>query len=132
MRRLFHRGQLPALAAIVVLSGCSFSSTVSPATSTNGVGTPQSSSNTLLYVANGSATSGVDILTFPQGKRIAKITNIGCPRGVCADAAGHVWITAYLHNRTFALYEFARGATDAAPHRCPKGPVQSMYGGSAR
>lgn len=111
MQRLLHHRRLPALAEIFVLSGCSIASGLSPASPNARVATPQTSSNPLLYVANGSAASGVDILTFPQGKHIAKITNIGTPQGVCADAAGHVWVTAYLHDQTFALYAFARGAT---------------------
>jgi hypothetical protein len=62
-------------------------------------------------VANATAKHGVDVLSFPQGSRVAKITNIGDPQGVCADTSGHVWITAFLQGRKFALYEFARGAT---------------------
>ena len=110
MRRLHHHSRPAALAAIFMLSGCSFSRAFSPAMPT-GVAATTTSSSSLLYVANSSAASGVDILTFPQGRHIAKIANIGDPQGVCADAEGHVWVTAYGHDHKFAVYEFARGAT---------------------
>ena len=110
MRHLLLDRYLPACAAAVLLASCSIAtgSNFSPVA---GVAAKNTASGTLLYVANVSASRGVDIVTFPQGKRIATIANIGAPQGVCADTAGHVWITAYVGGPTFALYEFARGAT---------------------
>lgn len=105
--------RLLALAAIFALSGCSLSSgiPVGPRASSATMQRPGSNGG-LLYVANESAADGVDILTFPQGKRVGNILNIGAPQGVCADLAGHrVWVTAYLGPHAFALYAFAHGAT---------------------
>jgi hypothetical protein len=102
---------ISACAAGFLLSACSFSNGVLPAPFQVVAVSKSTSSGALLYVANDSVAAGVSIVTFPQGKVVGTITNIGYPRGVCADTSGHVWITAYLHGKTFALYEFARGAT---------------------
>jgi hypothetical protein len=111
MQRILLHRRITALAAMVLLSDCSLSYGAAPAPPLGGVATEKAASGTLLYVANGSAAAGVCILTFPQGKLVATITNVGYPHGVCADTSGHVWVTAYLQGNRFALYEFARGAT---------------------
>jgi hypothetical protein len=112
MERIFLGRRMPAFAAMFLLCGCGFSAGLPPTQSSAGVAPERAVAGSLLYVANANAASGVDILTLPKGETVGKITHIGDPRGVCADASGHVWITAYgAAKNPFALYEFARGAT---------------------
>lgn len=105
--------RLPAVAvAGTLLSGCSFPSGVqSVALPAGGAAAPSARSGDLLYVSNGSSAPGVDMLTFPQGKRFASIVNIGWPLGMCSDSHGNVWIAAYIGNREWEVYGFAHGAT---------------------
>ncbi len=110
MEQRFDR-RFSAIAASILLSGCGFSNGIPAPAPAARLVRANASSGTLLYVANVSATSGVDILTFPHGRHVGTISGIGAPEGVCADRSGHVWITASLNRRTSALYEFARGAT---------------------
>lgn len=72
----------------------------------------KATSGDLLYVANELAANGVTILTFPQGSPVAKITNIGGPTGICSDASGNVWVSAYDDGtHKFHLYKFVHGGT---------------------
>jgi hypothetical protein len=83
----------------------------------------KATSGELLYVANEGASKGVSILTLPQGTRVATITNIGGPTGICSDASGNVWVSAYddqIHK--FYLYKFVHGGRKPIETlRVPKG-----------
>jgi len=80
----------------------------------------------LLYVSN-LATNDVDIFSYPEGKVVGKITEIGRPRGECADAAGNVWIADV---QAFQVVEYSHGAskpvaalsTFGAPRGCSVDP----------
>jgi hypothetical protein len=100
---------LSVAAATAMLTGCGGApATLSP----NAVSAPQTSSADLLYVANELAANGVSILTFPQGRPVATITNIGGPQGICSDTSGNVWVSAYdTSNHKFYLYKFVHGGT---------------------
>jgi hypothetical protein len=64
----------------------------------------------LLYVV--SASSGkVEYMTYPQGRRLGALSNVGFPLGVCADTDGDVWIPALRSRSAVRLYEFAHGGT---------------------
>lgn len=115
---VYRSGFAAFLLAAIGLAGCA-GPAVGPAGDGGSV-TParmtpaSSSSGDLLYVAE---TVGahhqhgvVSIVTFPQGTPVARIAGIGYPRGVCADAAGNVWVIAYPTRAPIA-YEFAHGGT---------------------
>lgn len=105
--------RVAAFAAVLIISACGSSNMVSFGSPGSGSGFTRwaAKSGSLLYVANRSESAGVDIRSFPDGKHVARISNVGYPQGVCADAAGHVWVTAYVARRDFRIYEFARGVT---------------------
>lgn len=98
--------------AIALLSGCGSLANSPAGFSPSDVSVPQTSSGDLLYVANELAANGVTILTYPQGNYITTITNVGSPTGICSDASGNVWVSAYDdQNHKFYLYKFAHGGT---------------------
>jgi hypothetical protein len=99
-------------ATIAVLSGCSFSSGSPTVPSAGGVTPTKVGSGDLLYVANYGASGGVSVLTFPQGKLVTTINNIGAPLAICSDPSGNVWVGVYdssVHRSFFD--EFAHGGT---------------------
>ncbi|HLY03831.1 MAG TPA: hypothetical protein VKR56_15200 [Candidatus Cybelea sp.] len=110
MRIAGRRLPVAALAAVLLLAGCGGSHNGLPVAS--GGSALTATSGDLLYVANRRASDGVSVLTFPQGKFVAKITSVGLPQGICSDAAGNVWIGAYDSSRRASFfYEFAHGGT---------------------
>jgi hypothetical protein len=76
-------------------------------------------SGDLLYVANKRASQGVDVLTFPQGRVVTTIKEIGTVATACADTSGNVWIATFRkRSHPFYLYEFRHGAAK---------PVETRY-----
>lgn len=103
------------LAAVVGAGGCGGS------LAQGGLGAPQQAhmasgtGGDLLYVAHAQgegsrATGFVTFYTFPQGQKVATISGIGFPSGVCADSSGNVWVLAVLQN-VWSAYEYAHGST---------------------
>lgn len=113
MQRLgLGRSMLGSVAAVALLSGCGGLNGPPFVLSEGGVPALRATSGELLYVANEGAADGVTILTYPQGKYVATITNIGGPTGICSDASGNVWVSAYDDGtRKFHLYKFEHGGT---------------------
>jgi hypothetical protein len=73
---------------------------------------PRASGGDLLYVANQTASFGVNVLTFPAGTIVTSISNIGEPRGICSDPHGNVWVTTHRTGaHPFDIYKFAHGGT---------------------
>ncbi|HEY2475490.1 MAG TPA: hypothetical protein VGI19_11895 [Candidatus Cybelea sp.] len=95
-----------------LLSGCGGLNGPPFASSEDRATAVKATSGALLYVANELAANGVTILTFPQGAPVATITNIGGPTGICADASGNVWVSAYDDGtHKYHLYKFVHGGT---------------------
>jgi hypothetical protein len=65
---------------------------------------PEARSRNLLYVSGNSAY--VYIFSFPKGKLVGTLTGFQEVAGVCADAAGNVWIA---NSAGFDLIEYAHG-----------------------
>jgi hypothetical protein len=105
------RSMLGGATIVTLLFGCGGLQT--PPFAPSGSGTVlKPTSGDLLYVANELAAKGVMILTYPQGNYVTAITNIGAPTGICSDASGSVWVSAYGYTtRKFHLYKFAHGET---------------------
>ena len=61
----------------------------------------------LLYISDPGANV-VNVLTYPNGKRIGKLTGFNEPRGECVDAAGNVYIT---NAGASNILEYAHGGT---------------------
>jgi hypothetical protein len=99
-------------AVATLLFGCGGLNGPTVVSSEGGAAAIRATSGDLLYVANQGATNGVTILTYPQGKYVTTITGIGGPTGICSDASGNVWVSAYdSTTRKFHLYKFAHGGT---------------------
>src|ERR1700722_10564335 len=64
---------------------------------------PEARSQTLLYVSGNSGS--VYIFSFPKGKLVGTLTGFQEVAGVCADAAGNVWVA---NSSDFDLIEFAQ------------------------
>jgi hypothetical protein len=118
---MYSAARWPRLAAVVagiaLLSGCggnglpvaSFSSVASPQSRALA---PPATSGDLLYVANKTASEGVNVLTFPQGSRVTTIKQIGRVASICSDTSGNVWIaTIRKGSDPFYLYKFRHGGT---------------------
>ena len=88
------RSMLGSAAAVTLLFGCGGLNEPPFASSEGGAAALKATSGDLLYVANELAVNGVTIQTYPQGKYVATITNIGGPHGICSDASGNVWVAA--------------------------------------
>jgi hypothetical protein len=96
---------------VTLLSGCGGLQAAPYVPSESGAAL-KATSGDLLYVANELAANGVRILTYPQGRYVATITDVGGPTGICSDASGNVWVSAYDDgNHKYYLYEFAHGGT---------------------
>lgn len=52
---------------------------------------PDAKGGDLLYVTN-AKTDEVFVYTYPQGKHVGTIGDLGAPRSECADANGNVWV----------------------------------------
>lgn len=104
-------------AAIALLPGCGGSGlAVAPSSGSaslqNGILPPPPTNGDLLYVANGRGSDGVSVLKFPQGTRVATITQIGRVHGICSDISGNVWMTTYSKGSgPFHVYKFRHGGT---------------------
>lgn len=96
------------LAALALLAGCAVPQnwvTGPAATRSELVGLePATAAQDLLYVTN-SVT--VDVFSYPRGKFVQTLDGFDFPKGVCADAAGNVWVADTFHDE---LKEFAHGA----------------------
>jgi hypothetical protein len=103
---------LGSAAVVTLLLGCGGLNGPPIVPSEGGAAAVKATSGDLLYVANELAANGVTILTYPRGKYVATMTNIGGPTGICSDASGNVWVSAY-DDRThkFHLYKFVHGGT---------------------
>lgn len=62
-------------------------------------------SGDLLYVSD-HTTNDVYMYSYPGGKRVGTLTGFYTPNGMCADAAGDVWITQFAQ-----VAEYAHGST---------------------
>lgn len=67
---------------------------------------PEARSQTLLYVSGNSGS--VYIFSFPKGKLVGTLTGFQEVAGVCADAAGNVWVA---NSSDFDLIEYAHAGT---------------------
>ena len=67
---------------------------------------PEARSQTLLYVSGNSGS--VYIFSFPKGKLVGTLTGFQEVAGVCADAAGNVWVA---DSSDFDLIEYAHAGT---------------------
>jgi hypothetical protein len=67
---------------------------------------PEARSQNLLYVSGNSGY--VYIFSFPKGKLVGTLTGFQEVAGVCADAAGNVWVA---NSADFDLIEYAHGGT---------------------
>lgn len=113
MRLTFGRSMLGTAAAVTLLFGCGGFNGSPFVASEGGAAALESTAGDLLYVANRQASYGVSVLKFPQGTLVATIKQIGAVRGVCSDASGNVWMTAFVKGtrRPFYLYKFRHGGT---------------------
>jgi hypothetical protein len=71
-----------------------------------------SSSHDLLYVSDEYAN--VYVYTYPQGKRVGKLTGFIAPVGECVDAAGDVFIVSAASKsyQSSVIYEYAHGGAN--------------------
>lgn len=67
---------------------------------------PEASGDTLLYVTD--RFEDVSVVSYPSGKVVGSLTGVERPIGVCADANGNVFVTAYYAQ---AVFEYAHGGT---------------------
>ncbi|MFY9737760.1 MAG: hypothetical protein WAK11_01800 [Candidatus Cybelea sp.] len=103
---------LGSAAIVTLLFGCGGPNGPPFVSSGGGPAARRATSGDLLYVANSLAANGVTVLTYPQGKFVATIANIGGPTGICSDASGNVWVSAYdQETKKFRLYKFVHGGT---------------------
>lgn len=103
------------LAAAIGAGGCGGSLAQGGLGATQQARVAPGTSGDLLYVAHahGEGTRAIGFVTiyaFPQGQKIATISGIGFPTGVCADSSGNVWVLAVLRN-VWNAYEYPHGGT---------------------
>jgi hypothetical protein len=104
------RSLLGSAAVVTLLLGCGGLNGPPFVSSGDNASALDANSGELLYVANDGASEGVSIVALPRGRRVARITNIGAPTGICSDASGNVWVSAYEDaTHEYHLYKFARG-----------------------
>ena len=82
---------------------------------------PEAYTGALLYVSDPGA-GVVNVLTYPNGKRIGKLTGFVEPRGECVDASGNVYVT---DEGASDVLEYAHGGT--TPMRTIEDPGQKPY-----
>lgn len=114
---------LTVSAALGLLSGCGPSSSVGltptafnrSARHASHRVMPNASSGDLLYVSDGENAT-VDIFSYPQGVKVGQLTGLS-PGGLCADAAGDVFVTNSVASGSSEILEFAHGG---------KTPIQKL------
>jgi hypothetical protein len=76
----------------------------------------------LLYLSDSGAN---EVLTysFPAGNAVGKLTNLGDPTGVCADASGNVWV---VNSNTLKIVEYAHGGTTSIATLTESGTVNPL------
>ena len=130
----FERFSFAAVALVAILGGCAGSGQIAPvaanaretlanANAAQGGSwmKPGVYTGALLYVSDPGA-GVVNVLTYPNGKRIGKLTGFVEPRGECADASGNVYIT---DEGSSDILEYAHGGT--APIKTIEDPGQKPY-----
>jgi hypothetical protein len=112
------RGALCLSIAAMVFDGCG-SIGVPNSTGQNAAATRLSStSEPLLYVVRGE--HDIEMLSLPGYKAAGEIRGFKYVAGICADAAGNVWVTNY-RNDAYVVDKFAHGGTQPiAELRAPK------------
>jgi hypothetical protein len=106
------RSLLGSAAVVTLLLGCGGLNGPPFVSSEGGAAAINATSGELLYVANDGASEGVSIVALPRGRHVARITNIGAPTGICSDASGNVWVSAYDDaTRKYHLDKFVHGGT---------------------
>lgn len=97
---------------------------------------PPAQSGDLLYLTD-VAKNDVEVFSYPQGKHVSTLSDLGKPRAECADAQGNVWIA---DTQGFDVIEYPHGAsqpitalsTPGAPLGCSlnaKGDTIAVTGG---
>lgn len=72
---------------------------------------PDAKTDTLLYVSD-SALAQVDVLSYPKGKKVGRLSGFTYPAGECVDPAGNVWI---VDSKAAKIIEYAHdGASPIA------------------
>jgi hypothetical protein len=71
---------------------------------------PEAKSRDLLYVSN-YGTSQVYVYSYPKGSLVGKLSGFDVVSGVCADGAGHVFVTNYVASGLSNILEFPHGGT---------------------
>jgi hypothetical protein len=106
------RSLLGSAAVVTLVLGCGGLNGPPFVSSGDNASALNATSGELLYVANDGASEGVSIVALPRGRRVARITNIGAPTGICSDASGNVWVSAYDDaTHKYHLYKFAHRGT---------------------
>jgi len=71
---------------------------------------PQKKSQALLYISEVFGNA-VEVYSFPQLKKVAKLKHLKSPQGLCTDTNGDVWITLSGGSSGGSAVEFAHGGT---------------------
>src|ERR1700722_2976122 len=94
-------------AAVALLAGCSASQNwvAGPVATRSKLvkREPATTAGDLLYVTN---STTVEVFSYPRGKLVQTLDGFDFPKGVCADAAGNVWVADTFNDE---LKEFAHG-----------------------
>jgi hypothetical protein len=128
------RYRFTALAAVVMLAGCSAASQ-SPSTPPVGMQqrlvptssharswmAPDAKKSDLLYISD--ETGNVYVLSYPKGELKGTLTGIPEPQGECVDKRGDVFVTTFSAEE---ILEYAHGGT--SPIATLSNPGQEMEG----
>ena len=110
-----------AICLAVLLAGCGGAQT-QPGTvpATVSQATREAAGSDLVYLSN-EKTNQVDFFSYPQGKKLGAVTELGQPRSECADKAGNVWIDDI---QGYDVVEYAHGGTAPITAISTSGPPQ--------